>query len=66
MISAEEFIKNLEPIQRQKTIRPLTIEEQQTKVEIIQYLLNNKQEVNYTQRIFDKLERVLNVLLGGN
>ena len=65
MISVDEFIKNLKPLPKEKTIRPLTSEDIETKKNIIEYLVNHKSEVNYSERIFNKLECILTEMLGG-
>ena len=44
---------------------PLSSEDEKIKVDIIEYILNHKNEVNYTEKIFNKLEIILNDLLGG-
>ena len=49
----------------EKVYRPLSSEDEKVKIEIIQYLLNNKNEVNYTDKVFKKLEIILNDLIGG-
>lgn len=65
MDRVEKFIsKCKEPI-KEKIYRPITEEELQTKKEILQYILSNRNVVNYSERIFNKLECVLNDLLGG-
>ena len=65
MISADEFVKNLKPIPKQTIYRPLTKEDIETKKNIIEYLLKHKEIVNYTERVYNKLECVLNDLIGG-
>ena len=65
MISADEFVKNLKPIPKQKIYRPLTPVEIETKKNIIEYLLKHKEIVNYTDRVYNKLECILNEMLGG-
>ena len=61
----EKFISNCKPTQ-QKIYNPLTTEEIETKKDIIEYLLKHKEIVNYTDRVYNKLECVLNEMLGGN
>ena len=65
MISVDEFIKNLKPLPKEKTIRPLTKEEIETKKEILKYILSNRNEIQYTERVYNKLECILNEMLGG-
>lgn len=65
MVEIDKFLSKCKTPLPEKVCRPLTEEEQETKVEIIKYILNNKSQVNYTERIFSKLENILNDLLGG-
>ena len=65
MYRVEKFICNCKKPQKEKEYRPLTEEEIQAKKEILQYILSNRNEVNYTERVFNKLEIILNELLGG-
>ena len=59
----EKFIsKCKEP--KEKIYRPLTSEEIETRKEIIEYLLSHKDVVNYTERVFNKLEIILHDLGG--
>lgn len=51
---------------KERIYRPITTEELETKKEILQYILSNRNEVNYTERVFGKLENILNELLGGS
>ena len=51
---------------KERIYRPITREELETKKEILQYILSNRNEVNYTERVYNKLENILNELLGGN
>ena len=51
---------------KERIYRPITAEELETKKEILQYILSNRNEVNYTERVFSKLENILNEMLGGN
>ena len=63
MINVNDFLKDCKtPIE--KTYRALSPEDEKVKIEIIQYLLNHKTEVNYTEKIFNKLEIILNDLIG--
>ena len=64
MVNVDKFLKECKtPLE--KIYRPLSSDEEKLKIEIIQYLLNNKKEVNYTEHIFNKLEIILNDLIGG-
>ena len=64
MVNVDKFLQDCkQPVE--KIYRPLSSEDEKVKIEIIQYLLNNKKEVNYTEHIFNKLEIILNELLGG-
>ena len=64
MVSVDKFLQDCkQPVE--KINRPLSSEDEKVKIEIIQYLLNHKTEVNYTEKIFNKLEIILNDLLGG-
>ena len=64
MVNVDKFLQSCkQPIER--IYRPLSSEDEKVKIEIIQYLLNHKTEVNYTEHIFNKLEIILNDLLGG-
>ena len=50
---------------KERIYRPITKEELETKKEILEYILSNRNEVNYTERVFSKLENILNELIGG-
>ena len=64
MVNVDKFLKDSkEPIE--KIYRPLSSEDEKIKVDIIEYLLNHKNEVNYTEKIYNKLEIILNDLIGG-
>ena len=64
MVNVDKFLQDCkQPIE--KIYRPLSSEDEKVKIEIIQYLLNNKKEINYTEHIFNKLEIILNDLIGG-
>ena len=64
MVNVDKFLKDCkQPIE--KVYRPLSSEDEKIKVDIIEYILNHKNEVNYTEKIFNKLEIILNDLLGG-
>ena len=62
----EKFISKCKEPPKEKVYRPLTTEEIETKKNIIEYLLNHKEIVNYTDRVYNKLEYILNEMLGGN
>ena len=64
MVNVKEFLKDCKP-PIERIYRPLSSEDEKVKIEIIQYLLNHKTEVNYTEHIFNKLEIILNDLIGG-
>ena len=61
----EKFISKCKEPQKEKIYRPITSEEIETRKDIIEYLLSHKDVVNYTDRVFTKLEFILNELLGG-
>ena len=64
MINVNDFLKDCKtPIE--KVYRPLSSEDEKIKVDIIEYLLNHKTEVNYSEKIYNKLEIILNDLIGG-
>lgn len=60
----EKFISNCKPTE-EKVYRALTREDIETKKNIIEFLLKHKEIVNYTDRVYNKLERILNQMLGG-
>ena len=62
MKSADEFIKDLKPIPKETKIKSLTKEDILIEIDIIEYLLNHKEEVNYSKRIINKLENKLKEL----
>ena len=64
MVNVDKFLKDCKP-PIEKIYRPLSSEDEKVKIEIIQYLLNNKKEINYTEHVFNKLEIILNDLIGG-
>ena len=65
MVSVDKFLKDYkQPIE--KIYRPFSSEDEKIKVNIIEYLLNHKNEVNYSEKIYNKLEIILNDLIGGN
>ena len=59
----EKFISNCKP-PKEKVYRPLTTEEIETKKNIIKYLLKHKEIVNYSERVYNKLECILNEMIG--
>ena len=61
----ESFISKCKP-SKEKIYNPLTSEDIETKKNIIEYLLKHKEIVNYSERVYDKLECILNEMLGGN
>ena len=65
MYRVEKFICNCKKPTKEKIYRPITEEEIKAKKEILQYILSNRNEVNYSERVFNKLEIILNDLLGG-
>ena len=62
----EKFISNCKEPPKEKVYRPLTSEDIETKKNIIEFLLNHKEIVNYTDRVYNKLECILYEMLGGN
>ena len=62
MKSADEFIKDLKPLPKQNKIKSLTKEDILIEIDIIEYLLNHKEEVNYSKRTLKKLENKLKEL----
>ena len=66
MKNVEEFLKGCKEPSKQKIYRPITSEDIETKKNIIEYLLKHKEIVNYTDRVYNKLECILNEMLGGN
>ena len=60
----EKFISKCKSTE-EKVYRPLTREDIETKKNIIEYLLKHKEIVNYTDRVYNKLENILNEMLGG-
>ena len=65
MDRVKKFISNCKEPPKEKIYRPITKEELETKKEIIEYLLSHKDVVNHSDRVFTKLEIILNDLLGG-
>ena len=64
MVNVKEFLQDCKP-PIEKIYRPLSSEDEKIKVNIIEYLLNHKNEVNYSEKIYNKLEIILNDLIGG-
>ena len=62
MKSADEFIKDLKPIPKENKIRPLTKEDILIEIDIIEYLLKHKEEINYSKHTFNKLQNKLKEL----
>ena len=62
MKSADDFIKDLKPLPKQTKIRPLTKEDILIEIDIIEYLLNHKEEVNYNKHTFNKLKNKIKEL----
>ena len=62
MKSADEFFNDLKPLPKQNKIKSLTKEDISIDIDIIEYLLNHKEEVNYSKRIIKKLENKLKEL----
>ena len=64
MDRVEKFISKCKEPTKEKIYRPITEEELQVKKEILQYILSNRNVVKYTERVFNKLEIILNELGG--
>ena len=64
MDRVEKFISNCKP-PKEKVYRSITKEEIETKKDIIEYLLKHKEIVNYSERVYNKLECILNEMIGG-
>ena len=64
MVNVKEFLQDCKP-RIEKIYKHISSEDEKVKIEIIKYLLNHKTEVNYTEKIFNKLELILNDLIGG-
>ena len=62
MKSADEFFNDLKPLPKQNKIKSLTKEDILIEIDIIEFLLNHKEEVNYSKRIINKLENKLKEL----
>ena len=62
MKSADDFIKDLKPLPKKNTIKTLTKEDILIEIDIIEYLLKHKEEINYSKHTFNKLENKLKEL----
>ena len=62
MKSADEFIKDLKPIPKKNTIKTLSKDDILIEIDIIEYLLKHKEEVNYSKHTLKKLENKLKEL----
>ena len=62
MKSADEFFNDLKPIPKETKIKALTKEDLLIEIDIIEYLLKHKEEINYSKRTFNKLENKLKEL----
>ena len=62
MKSADDFIKDLKPIPKETKIKPLTKEDLLIEIDIIEYLLKHKEEINYSKHTFNKLQNKLKEL----
>ena len=62
MKSADEFIKDLKPLPKQTKIKTLSKEDILIEIDIIEYLLKHKEEVNYSKHTLKKLENKLKEL----
>ena len=62
MKSADDFIKDLKPLPKQTKIRPLTKEDILIEIDIIEYLLKHKEEINYSKHTVNKLKNKLKEL----
>ena len=54
MDRVEKFISKCKEPTKEKIFRPITEEELQVKKEILEYILSNRNVVNYTDRVFNK------------
>ena len=63
MSKLDTLLSNCKP-PKEKVYRPLTTEEIETKKNIIKYLLKHKEIVNYSERVYNKLECILNEMIG--
>ena len=61
----EKFISKCKEPTEEKVYRKMTKEDIETKKHIIEYLLKHKEIVNYSERVYNKLECILNEMLGG-
>ena len=62
----EKFISKCKEPPKEKVYRKMTKEDIETKKNIIEYLLKHKEIVNYSQRVYNKLECILNELMEDN
>ena len=62
----EKFISKCKEPPKEKVYRKMTKEEIETKKNIIEFLLKHKEIVNYSERVYNKLECILIEMLGGN
>ena len=62
MKSADEFFNDLKPIPKQNKTKSLTKEDILIEIDIIEYLLKHKEEVNYSKHTLKKLENKLKEL----
>ena len=62
MKSTDEFFNDLKPLPKQNKIKSLTKEDILIEIDIIEYLLSHKEEVNYSKHTFNKLENKLKEL----
>ena len=60
----EKFISKCKEPPKEKVYRPLTREDIETKKNIIEYLLNHKEIIKYSERVYNKLECILNEMEG--
>ena len=54
----EKFISKCKEPPKEKIYNPLTREDIETKKNIIEYLLKHKEIVNYTERVYNKLQQL--------
>ena len=62
MKSADEFFNDLKPLPKKNTIKTLSKEDILIEIDIIEYLLKHKEEVNFSKHTFKKLENKLKEL----
>ena len=61
----EKFVNKCKEPPKEKVYRKMTKEDIETKKNIIEYLLNHKEIVNYSERVYNKLECILKEMIGG-